>query len=70
MIEKINALLDNPAFLIIALVVSFTYLILNMVFAASIMRGQKDNIAEVSNRDQKAMDELGRLVESLKEKEK
>ncbi len=70
MIEKINALLDNPAFLIIALVASLTYIILNMVFAASIMRGQKDNIAEVSNRDQRAMDELHRLVEGLKDKEK
>lgn len=70
MIEKINALLDNPAFLIIALVASLTYIIVNMVFAASIMRGQKDNIAEVSNRDQRAMDELHRLVEDLKEKEK
>lgn len=70
MIDKITALLDNPAFLIIALIASLTYIILNMVFAASIMRGQKDNIAEVSNRDQRAMDELHRLVEGLKDKEK
>lgn len=70
MIEKLDALLNNPAFLIVALVASLTYIIINMVLAASIMRGQKDNIAEVSNRDQKAMDELRKLVEDLEKKER
>jgi hypothetical protein len=70
MIEKLQALWNNPAFLIVALVAALTYIGVNIMLAASIVRGQKDNIAEVSNRDQKAMDELHKLVEGLEKKEK
>jgi cell division protein FtsB len=68
MIDKLDALMQNPAFLIAVLVLVLTYLSLQAVSAASIMRARKDDIAKVSNRDQKAMDELHQRVEELKKK--
>lgn len=70
MIDKLEALWNNPAFLIIALVASLTVIVANTMIAVSAMRGRKNDIANISNRDQKAMDELSKLVEGLKEKEK
>jgi hypothetical protein len=65
----IDTLLQNPAFQIIALVVSIVVIALNVAVAASILRSRKDNINEVSNRDQRAMDELRKLVEDLEKKD-
>jgi len=65
----IDRLLDNPAFLIIALIVSLVVIGLNIAMAASIVRGRKDNIDEVVNRDQKAMNELRKLVDDLQKKD-
>ncbi len=65
----IEELLQNPAFQIIALIVSVVVIALNIAMAASILRGRRNNIAEASNRDQKAMDELRKLVEDLEKKD-
>jgi hypothetical protein len=65
----IDTLLQNPAFLILALIVALVVIATNTLFAVSIMRGNKDKIDEVFNRDKKAMDELRQRVETLEKKE-
>jgi len=62
-------LLQNPAFLILALIVALVIIVTNTVFAASVMRGNKDKIEEALNRDKNAMDELHKRVEELKKTE-
>ena len=61
-------LLENPAFLIIALIVSVFVIILNTITAVAILRGRKGNIEDVLNRDKKSMDELRKRVEELEKK--
>ena len=61
-------LLENPAFLIIALVVSAFVIILNTITAIAKFRGRKGNIEDVLNRDKKSMDELRKRVEELEKK--
>lgn len=64
--NMLDNLLQNPAFLILALVVTLVIIGTNTVFAASVMRGSKDKIEEALNRDKNAMDELHQRVEALK----
>ena len=66
----IETLLQNPAFQILGLIVALVILFEGGMTAYAFLRGQKNDIAKTFNRDQKAMDELGKLVEGLKEKEK
>lgn len=66
----LETLLNNPAFLIIALVVSMVIIILNSITAFAILRGRKGNIEELANRDKKAMDELRQRVEELEKKDR
>lgn len=66
----IETLLQNPAFQILGLIVALVILFEGGMTAYAFLRGQKNDIAKTLNRDQKAMDELGKLVEGLKEKEK
>ena len=65
----IENLLQNPVFQILALIVALIILFEGAVTAYSFLRGQRNDIAEVSNRDQKAMDELHQRVEELKKKD-
>ena len=61
-------MLDNPVFLILIGLVALVIIIMNTMLAVATLRGRKDNIDEVFNRDQKAMDELRKRVEELEEK--
>lgn len=65
----LETLLNNPAFLIIALVVSALVILLNTITAVAILRGRKGNIEDVLNRDQEAMDELHKRLEELEKKQ-
>ena len=62
----LNDLLQNPAFLALICVVAVVFLAMNGFTAFAILRGRKGNIEDAMNRDKKAMDELHRRVEELK----
>ena len=61
-------MLDNPALLIIGLIVSITVIFTGTMIAIAFLRGRKGNIEDALNRDKKSMDELHRRVEELKKK--
>ena len=66
----LDTLLQNPAFLIIALMVALIFIVMNTMLAAATLRGRKDKIDEAFNRDKKAMDELRQRVEELEKKDR
>jgi hypothetical protein len=64
----LETLLQNPAFLILIGLVALVIIFEGAMTAYAFLRGQRDDIAKTLNRDQKAMDELHKRVEELKEK--
>ena len=65
----LNDLLQNPAFLVLICVVAVVFLAMNGFTAFAILRGRRGNIEDAMNRDKKAMDELHRRVEELKNRD-
>lgn len=57
---------QHPAAQILALIVALVILFEGAMTAFAFLRGRKDNIEDLTNRDKKAMDELHKRVEELK----